>query len=128
VFGPVHEAVHVYRVLGRPEYHMLYETRLPGSDTLRRFGLATAPELLGPWTKLTDEFATGGQLVYPDGIEPWTEEVSHGELIRAGCDQRLEYDPAGAAFLIQGLRVDEHQGPYPDLPWRLGLIRQAPPP
>jgi len=124
VFGPVHEAVHVYKVKGRDRYHMFYETLLPGSEKFRRYGLATAEDLLGPWRRLSDDFARGDQLVYPPETEKWTEEVSYGELIRAGCDQRLEYDPRQTTFLIQGLRTVEHEGPYPQLRWRLGLIRK----
>lgn len=126
VFGPVHEAVHVYKVAGRDRYHMFYETLLPGSENLRRYGLAAADHLLGPWERLDDDFARGEQLVYPPGKDEWTEEVSHGELIRSGYDQRLEYDPRQATFLIQGLLAAEHKGPYPELPWKLGLIRQDP--
>jgi len=124
VFGPVHEAVHVYKVEGRERYHMFYETLLPGSERFRRYGLATAEHLLGPWERISDDFARGDQLAYALATDKWTEEVSHGELIRAGYDQRLEYDPERTTLLIQGLLAVEHEGPYPELPWRVGLIRK----
>ncbi len=127
VFGPVHEAVHVYRAKGLNQYQMFYETRVPGADDLRRWGLAVAEHPLGPWRKVSDDFATADQLVYSRGAERWTEEVSHGELIRTGFDERLEYDPEETAILIQGLRESEHQGAYPELPWRLGIIRKDAP-
>ena len=38
----------------------------------------------------------------------------------------MEYDPRDTTFLIQGLLAAEHRGPYPELPWKLGLIRRAP--
>ena len=125
VFGPVHEAVHIYKAEGLDRYHMFYETRVPGADDLRRWGLAVAEHPLGPWQTVTDEFATGEQLDYPNDTPKWTEEVSHGEAIRTGHDERLEYDPKAPALLIQGLRVSEHQGPYVNLPWRLGIIRKG---
>ena len=124
VFGPVHEAVHVYKAKGLDRYHMFYETRVPGAEDLRHWGLAVAEHPLGPWRKVTDEFATGKQLVYPAGTQKWTEEVSHGEVIRTGYDERLEYDPKAPMLLIQGLRKSEHRGEYPDLPWRLGVIHK----
>ena len=127
VFGPVHEAVHIYRAKGLDQYHMFYETRVPGADDLRRWGLAVAEHPLGPWRKMSDEFAVGGQIVYPADTQKWTEEVSHGEVIRTGHDERLEYDPKDVSLLIQGLRISEHQGPYPDLPWRLGIIQRSSP-
>jgi hypothetical protein len=127
VFGPVHEAVHIYRAQGLDQYHMFYETRVPGAEDQRRWGLAVAENLAGPWRKVTDEFATGERLAYPPQTpetQKWTDEVSHGELIRSGHDERLEYDPAAPTLLIQGLPKGKHEGPYPDLPWRLGIIRQ----
>jgi hypothetical protein len=121
VFSGVHEAVHVYRVKGRDEYHMIYELNRNGR---RSFGLAVADHPGGPWKKITDRYAAGGQLRFgPDVKESWTNEVSHGEAIRSGYDQRLEYDGRNAQWLIQGLPEAEHRGPYPSLPWRLGVIK-----
>jgi len=56
VFGGVHEAVHIYKVKGRDEYHMIYELNRQG---VRSFGLARAQRLTGPWEKVTDDYATG---------------------------------------------------------------------
>jgi Glycosyl hydrolase family 62 len=120
VFGPVHEAVHVYKAAGANEYHMLYEMR--AEDGARRFGLATANTLSGPWRNKTDAYATQTQLLYPKTGPVWTDEVSHGEMIRTGHDQRMEYDPEHAQFLIQGLKRSQHKGRYEALPWRLGII------
>ncbi len=122
VFAPVHEAVHLYKVRDGDEYNMLYEMR--GEEGQRRFGLARAQHLRGPWRTVTDNFASETSLVFPEGETPWTEEVSHGELIRTGINQHLEYDPGDTRFLIQGLRKEQHTGPYPSLPWQLGIIRK----
>ncbi|MCP4638787.1 MAG: hypothetical protein GY851_00065 [bacterium] len=121
-FGPVHEAVHIYKAKGLPEYHMLYEMRTRTDH--RRFGLATAPNLAGPWTNATDEYATGTQLRYPEGAERWTDEVSHGEFLRTGFDQRLEYDADRPRLLIQGMPLGAHEGEYADLAWWLGVIER----
>lgn len=126
VFGPVHEAVHIYRAKGRHEYHMLYETRF--RKDFRRYGLATAKALAGPWTRVTSNYARARQLRWDGGAVPWTEEVSHGEMIRSGFDQCLEYDPLESRFLIQGMPASQHQGPYPKLPWSLGIIHLDPAP
>jgi hypothetical protein len=121
VFSGIHEAVHIYKVKDKPEYHMLYELNIKGE---RSFGLAAAKHLPGPWKKITDQYAAGAQLKYPPNATVWTEEVSHGEFIRTGCDQRLEYNPEQVKFLIQGLRKKQHQGPYTQLPWKLGIIEK----
>jgi endo-1,4-beta-xylanase len=120
VFGPAHEAVHVYKVADRGEYHMIYEMRETGD--IRRFGLARANKLSGPWANVTDRFAAGDQLRFGLGSTRWTGEVSHGEFLRAGVDERLEYVPDRARLLIQGMPRAEHNGPYSLLPWRLGVI------
>lgn len=120
VFGPLHEAAHVYRVAGTATYHMLYETRL--DNEMRRFGLAKAPAPLGPWETVTEDYARGEQAAFRDGAAPWTAEVSHGEFLRAGYDERMLYDPNPARLLIQGIEPGKHTGPYPELPWRLGLL------
>ncbi len=120
VFKPVHEAVHVYAVKGKdPLYVMLYEQN---EGDRRRFGLARASALTGPWTKVTDRFASGEQLSYRPGQSRWTGEVSHGELLRSGWDERLEVASDRWDFLVQGMAAAEHKGEYPLLPWRLGLI------
>jgi len=122
VFSGVHEAVHIYKVRGRKQYHMIYELNRNG---VRSFGLAAAEHPAGPWKKITDEYATGAQLRCAKGRAPWTQEVSHGEAIRCGYDQLMEYEPDNCRWLIQGLMKAEHKGPYPSLPWKLGIIRRS---
>jgi len=123
VFSGVHEAVHVYKVKGRNEYHMIYE--LKDEAGRRSFGLATARERTGRWKKVTDAHATGEQLQFSDGQAKWTEMVSHGEAIRAGFDQRMEYEPNTCRWLIQGLMTRELDKPYVLLPWRLGVMSKV---
>lgn len=122
VFTGVHEAVHIYKVRDRGEYHMIYELNKGG---VRSYGLAVADHLMGPWKKQTDAHATGEMLRYQDGQSPWTEMVSHGEAIRSGYDEKLEYQPGHARWLIQGIMAAENKGPYPGLPWKLGLIQKG---
>lgn len=121
VFEPVHEAVHLYKAAGKPEYHMLYEMRT--DEDIRHFELATAPHPLGPWRIASETYAAGAQLRFAPGEEKWSEEVSHGEFLRTGYDQRLEYDSGHPRLLIQGLLVNSHRGAYSDLSWKLGLIQ-----
>ena len=119
VFSGVHEAVHIYKAKGKGEYHMVYELN---DDGERSFGLATARDLSGPWNKVTDEYATGGQIQYGTGQPVWTEMVSHGEAIRTGYDEFMEYDPDGGRWIIQGLKKSELTEEYVQLPWKLGVI------
>ena len=124
VFSGVTEATHIYKVKGRNEYHMIYELNREG---MRSFGLATAENLVGPWENVTDSYATGKQLRYLVDKQKWTEMVSHGEAIRTGYDEKMEYDPKGGSWLIQGiLKADINRG-YSWLPWKLGIISKSKP-
>lgn len=117
VYKNIHEAVHVYKVWGHREFHMFYELN---HNNVRSFGCAKAEHPEGPWTKVTDEYATGDQLVYTGSR--WTEMISHGEVLRSGYDEKLEYDPQNCRWLIQGILKKDKDLPYPSLPWKLGVI------
>ena len=121
VFDNVHEAVHIYKVADKQEFHMIYELN---NDGIRSFGLAKANHLEGPWLKVTDKYATGDQLRWTDGCIPWTEMISHGEVIRSGFNQYMEYQPANCRWLIQGLMKKDLNVKYELLPWKLGIIQQ----
>ena len=67
-----------------------------------------------------------GQEEHLHGPAHWTDSFSHGELLRAGCDERLEVDPARLRFLFQGVLDRDKRGKrYGDIPWRLGLLEPA---
>ena len=119
VFDNIHEAVHVYKAKGSSDFYMIYELEKEG---VRTFGLATAPHPEGPWKKVTDHYATGDQLRYREESGKWTEMVSHGEVLRSGYDQNMEFDPQGCQWLIQGITNEEMKGHYDLLPWKLGVI------
>jgi len=59
-------------------------------------------------------------------VEPWTDNVSHGELIRDGYDQTLTVRPGNLRFIFQGMR-DEHKSGkgYGQFQWRIGMLRQV---
>jgi hypothetical protein len=122
VLDGVHEAVHIYRARGGPGYHMIYELNRGG---IRSFGLARAENLKGSWTKVTDDYASGDQLSYTGKTALWTDMVSHGEVIRSGHDQRMEYDPRGCRWLIQGILKEDSDLAYPSLRWKLGLMKKV---
>lgn len=122
VLRDIHEAVHIYKVKGRQEFHMIYELNHRG---VRSFGLATATNLEGPWTRVTDKYATGDQLEMVGKLKEWTEMVSHGEVLRSGYNQQMEYDPNACRWLIQGILKRESNVPYPSLPWKLGILTKV---
>jgi hypothetical protein len=83
------------------------------------------PVLEVPWRPLAadrDKAFASMQNVQPAGAK-WTGVVSHGELLRTGCDEKLEMDPANVRFLFQGVADEDRPGQgYGEIPWRLGLL------
>ena len=60
------------------------------------------------------------------GVERWTDNISHGELIRDGYDETLTLDPGDLRFLFQGM-LDKDKGGkgYGQFQWRLGMLKPA---
>ncbi|MBL9135591.1 MAG: hypothetical protein JNK85_06965, partial [Verrucomicrobiales bacterium] len=61
------------------------------------------------------------------GVEPWTDNVSHGELIRDSNDETLTVDPANLRFVFQGMLEKDKAGvSYGKFPWRIGILTPVP--
>jgi len=121
---PLWEAVNVYKVTGSNTYLMVIEAI--GSAGRRYFRSWTAPAITGPWTTLAHTQAApfaGATNVTFDGTA-WTQDISHGELIRNGTDQTLTMDPCNLRYLYQGKDPNATDS-YSLLPWRLGLLTQT---
>ena len=56
------------------------------------------------------------------GVLCTRDDISHGELIRAGYDQTLTIDPCDLRFLYQGYDPSVDNSDYNAIPWRLGLL------
>lgn len=119
--GDIFEASHTYRLRGRGDYLTIIEAQGAG----RRYYKAYLSDRLdGPWRGLADTadrpFAARSHVAQ---AAPWTANISHGELLRAGVDEHLEVDPADLRFLFQGASDAEYRSPtYGAIPWRLGLL------
>jgi hypothetical protein len=121
--GDVFEASHTYRVRGPDTYLTLIEAE--HGRGWRYYKAYIADDLAGKWTPLAADkdraFASMSNVRQPN--VRWTDSISHGELLRAGVDERLEVEPADPQFLIQGvLDADRSGKPYGEIPWSLGLL------
>jgi Glycosyl hydrolase family 62 len=121
--GDVFEAGHTYRLKGRRKYLTLIEAQ--HGHGWRYYKAYTADKLDGQWKPLaaTKDHAFASMRNVKQTGERWTDCVSHGELLRAGYDERLEVDPAKLRFLIQGVLDGDRRGKkYGEIPWRLGIL------
>lgn len=120
----VFEASHTYRLKGLDRYLTVIEA---GQSGRRYYKAYLADRLDGPWTPLADTEAkpvAGAANVRPaEGVPLWTDNISHGELIRDGVDETLTVDPDNLRFVIQGVLQKDKPPEYGLIPWRIGMLQ-----
>jgi hypothetical protein len=121
----VFEAGFTYKIKGAEKYLTCVEALGP----TRYYRAYVADKLDGEWYPVEGfdtfekPFAGIKNMTFEEGVQPWSGQVSHGEMIREGNDERMILDPDNLMFFYQGIADADNRGDYGKLPYKLGLIR-----
>jgi hypothetical protein len=114
------EASNVYKIRGTNKYLLLVEAYGP-----RYFRSWTATNLEGPWTPLAatqqNPFAGRANVTFDGPV--WTNDISHGDMVRTNPDETMTVDACNMQFVYQGADPNGNPGgDYALTPYRLGVL------
>ncbi len=107
-----------------------YLTIIEGMSPARHYNAWISKDLNGEWTPVPGAdtwekpFAGINNVTFEDGVETWTRDISHGELLRDNFDETPTVDLKNLRLLFQG-RAPDSGGNYSLLPYRLGLLTEV---
>jgi endo-1,4-beta-xylanase len=126
--GELFEASNVYSMKGTGKYLALVEAFDGPSNYHRFYRSFTADSLAGTWTPLqatfTAPFASTANTTFDGGA--WTQDISHGEIVRTAVDQTQTIDTCHLQYVYQGTDpTAPNDAGYNGIPWRVGLLTKT---
>jgi hypothetical protein len=112
-----------YKVKGTTNTYLHVVEGMGGTG--RVYSAWTSEGIEGTWKDYrvgtNSPFAGKNNVSFPSGVTDWSDDVSHGEMIRDNPNQEQILDPCNLQFLYQGMAPGS-SGAYENLPYRLGLL------
>ncbi len=111
-----------YKVKGTANTYLHLVEGMSGG---RYYNAWTSTGIDGTWQDYkvgtNNSFARTNNVTFPAGTTDWSNDVSHGELLRDNPSQKQEVDPCKFQLLYQG-QAPGSSGAYEMLPYKLGLL------
>ncbi len=120
----VFEGGSVYKLIGSNKYLLLVEG-WESAENKRFYRSWESTSLDGPWeSHLIGESSPFAGASNVDFLgDDWTVQVSNGELIRSGYDEKMEIDTCNLQFLYQGIDSNIVVGDFDYPPRSLGILK-----
>jgi len=121
----VFEAGNVYKIKGT-DYYLLQVEGWDSTESKRLYRSWVSKSLDGPWIshRTTEEKPFAGLENTQFSGDPWSHQISHGEMIREGYDEKMLLNPCNMQFLYQGVDLAGFKGQYGERPYYIGLLKQ----
>jgi hypothetical protein len=119
------EAPEVYSVAGTNDYLLIVEAMGGGGRYFRSF---KATDLEGPWMPLADTeqepFAGKANVDFQGNA--WTNDISHGDIVRTDPSETLPINACNIQFVYQGFDKTVQGSDYNLIPYRMALLTLSP--